>query len=123
MNLNTARIFVYDIDEARNFYSGALGLHLKADGSRHGFCVFDAGSSTLVVEAVAQGAPEEERALVGRFTGLSFEVPDAQLAYTELRSRGVTFTGAPEKQAWGGIIATLQDRSGNELQICEPPPA
>ena len=121
MNLNTARIFVRDIDEAKSFYAGALGLRLKADGSRHGFCVFDAGAATLVVEAVADGAPEEDVGLVGRFTGLSFDVPNAQSAYEDLRSRGVAFTHAPEEQAWGGILATLRDPSGNELQICEQP--
>ena len=48
MNLNTARIFVRDIASARDFYSNALGLGIKADESAHGYCVFDAGSSTLV---------------------------------------------------------------------------
>ena len=64
---------------------------------------------------------EEDVGLVGRFTGLSFDVPNAQSAYEDLRSRGVAFTHAPEEQAWGGILATLRDPSGNELQICEQP--
>jgi len=123
MNLNTARVFVRDIASAKDFYADALGLSIKTDGSSHGFCVFDAGSSTLVLEAVPDDAPQEELDLVGRFTGLSFDVPSAKAAYEDLRSRGVTFTGAPEKQFWGGTLATLQDPSGNELQICEQPPA
>jgi predicted enzyme related to lactoylglutathione lyase len=58
---------------------------------------------------------------VGRFTGLSFAVPDAAARHHELQALGVPFTGLPEQQPWGGIIATLQDPSGNELQICQPP--
>jgi catechol 2,3-dioxygenase-like lactoylglutathione lyase family enzyme len=123
MNLNTARIFVRNIAEARDFYALALGLPLKADGSSQGYCVFDAGASTLVIEAVGAEAPEEEQVLVGRFTGLSFEVPNIQAKCEALSSRGVVFTGLPEKQFWGGTLATLRDPAGNEVQICELPEA
>lgn len=121
MNLNTARVFVRDVATARIFYADVLGLQVKVDGSSDGFCVFDAGSCTLVIEAVLSDEPQHVRDLVGRFTGLSFQVPDANAAYERLRSRGVTFSGEPEKQPWGGILATFSDPSGNELQICEQP--
>lgn len=117
MKLNTARVFVRNIEEAKNFYSRVLGLPIKADGSGHGYCVFDAGAATLVVEF----ADGEDRELVGRFTGLSFDVPDAQASYEQLRAKGVTFKEAPERQPWGGVIASLVDPSGNVLQICEQP--
>ena len=123
VNLNTARVFVRDIASARSFYADALGLRLKADVSPRGFCVFCAGASTLVVEAVSADAPDDELSLVGRFTGLSFDVPNVSATYEDLCARGVKFTGAPEKQLWGGTLATLQDPSGNELQICEQPSA
>ncbi len=123
MELNTARVFVKDIGAAKRFYAGQLGLPLKADGAEHGYCVFKSGSTELVVELVAEDAPDEEKVLVGRFTGLSFTVPDAKAKYQELAALGVPFTGLPEKQVWGGILATLQDPSGNELQIVQQPPA
>jgi uncharacterized glyoxalase superfamily protein PhnB len=72
-----------------------------------------------VVEVVADDAPEEDRVLVGRFTGLSFTVQDIGEKHRHLVALGVPFTGAPEKQFWGGILATLQDPSGNELQIVQ----
>jgi len=123
MELNTARVFVRDIDAAKQFYSSKLGLPLKADGRQHGYCVFKAGNTELVVEAVPNDAPEEDRVLVGRFTGLSFTVENANEKHRELVARGVPFTGPPEKQFWGGILATLQDPSGNELQIVQQPTA
>ena len=123
MELNTARVFVRDIDAAKQFYSSKLGLPLKADGSQYGYCVFKAGSTELVVEVLAEDAPEEDRILVGRFTGLSFTVQDCGEKHRELVALGVPFTGAPEKQFWGGILATLQDPSGNELQIVQHPTA
>jgi catechol 2,3-dioxygenase-like lactoylglutathione lyase family enzyme len=117
MNLNTARVFVRDIERAKQFYSKSLGLPIKADGAAHGYCVFDAGNSELVVESVQADAPQEEQMLVGRFTGLSFQVPDVHKKYEELAARGVEFSGLPEKQFWGGTLATLRDPDGNEIQI------
>jgi lactoylglutathione lyase len=123
MELNTARVFVKDIHVAKRFYANTLGLQLKADGSEHGYCVFKTGSTELVVEHVAPDAPPEDKRLVGRFTGLSFTVQDVAAKHKELESLGVNFTGPPEKQFWGGILANLQDPSGNELQIVQQPSA
>jgi lactoylglutathione lyase len=123
MELNAARVFVRDIEAAKQFYLSKLGLPLSADGSNHGYCVFRAGNVELVVEVVADDAPEEEQVLVGRFTGLSFTVQDIEEKHRQLLALGVPFTGAPEKQFWGGILATLQDPSGNELQIVQRPTA
>ena len=119
MELNTARIFVWNIESAKQFYAGKLGLAIKADGTQYGYCVFKAGSTELVVEAVGDDAPEVDKVLVGRFTGLSFTVRDVEAKYHELAARGVPFTGPPERQLWGGILATLQDPAGNELQIVQ----
>ena len=77
----------------------------------------------MVVETVADDAPEEDKVLVGRFTGLSFTVKDIAQKHKELVALGVPFTGKPERQLWGGTLATLQDPSGNELQIVQQPTA
>ena len=119
MELNAARIFVTDLAEARAFYETVLALPLKIDGTSHGFCVFHSGGLDLVVETVPADAPDDERLLVGRFTGLSFAVADIRSKYTELLAKGVTFSGAPELQAWGGTLATFMDPAGNGLQLVD----
>jgi predicted enzyme related to lactoylglutathione lyase len=123
MELRAAGAFVRDLVAAKRFYGQILGLPIKADGAQYGYCVFNAASADLVVESVADDAPEEDRALVGRFTGLSFKVQDACAKHKELLALGVPFTGAPEKQFWGGVLATFQDPCGNSLQIVELPAA
>jgi catechol 2,3-dioxygenase-like lactoylglutathione lyase family enzyme len=123
MNLNTARVFVRDIKKAKVFYASALGLPVKAEGLAQGYCVFNAGNSELVIESVAPDAPEEDQALVGRFTGLSFQVADVHKKYTELSAKGVEFSGLSEQQFWGGTLATLRDPDGNQLQIVHRPAA
>lgn len=121
MRLAALRIFVRDIVAARDFYAGALGLRLIADGTEHGYCVFDAVGADLVVEAVPTDAPAEDQVLVGRFTGVSFAVEDLEATYARLQAQGVPFSGAPEAQAWGGVLATLRDPAGNELQLVQYP--
>jgi predicted enzyme related to lactoylglutathione lyase len=119
MQLKTARVFVKDIAAAKSFYEGVLALPLKIDGERHGFCVFHSGGLDLIVESVPPEAPNDDQILVGRFTGLSFTVPDIQSKYTDLLAKGVSFSGPPEEQAWGGTLATFEDPAGNELQLVQ----
>lgn len=123
MNLNTARVFVRDIGRARRFYAETLGLQVHAEGLAQGYCVFNAGNCELVVEAVPADAPASDQALVGRFTGLSFLVPSVHVAHQDLTRRGVEFTGAPERQFWGGTLATFRDPDGNQFQIVHRGPA
>jgi len=33
----------------------------------------------------------------------------------------VRFPGAPEAQSWGGLLATLRDPAGNEIQLVQYP--
>lgn len=123
MKLTTARVFVSDLAAATSFYERALGLRVGARGPEASYVVFEAGGVDLVVEQVAPTAAPEEQGLVGRFTGLSFSVTGIEAACAALQKRGVVFSGLPERQPWGGTLATLRDPSGNELQLVEYPRA
>lgn len=119
MKIAALRVFVDDLAAARDFYAGALGLPLREDGSRYGWCVFDGGGVSLILESVAREAAPDDRALVGRFVGVSFEVRDVEAHYARLCGMGVRFTGAPAQQPWGGVLATLADPSGNLIQLVQ----
>jgi catechol 2,3-dioxygenase-like lactoylglutathione lyase family enzyme len=123
MKLAAARVFVHELAAAEAFYKVKLGLSLVAGGIDYGFCVFQTGGCQLVVEPVASDAPTEDQELVGRFTGLSFSVKDIRALCAELSANGVQFAGQPEVQAWGGVLATLVDPSGNKLQLVQYPSA
>jgi len=97
---------------------------ISADGhAEDGFCVFGAGPCQLVIEPVTPDAPQEDQGLVGRLTGLSLTVSDIHAKHRELRARGVSFIGEPERQFWGGTLATFCDSAGNEIQLVEHPPS
>jgi catechol 2,3-dioxygenase-like lactoylglutathione lyase family enzyme len=128
MRLSAIRLFVRDLDAARAFYGPRLGLVLAGDGAAQGWLRYDLGGIDLLVEAVADDAPDDEQALRGRFTGVSFAVDDIQAAHQRLAAAGVVFEAAPEQQAWGGWLATFRDPDGNALQLAQyggvptPPP-
>ena len=119
MKLSAVRIFVRDLESAQAFYRDVLGLKLRGGSPTTGYCVFESGEAHVVVESVPDEAPPDEQVLVGRFTGLSFAVNNISVTYEQLLSRNVTFTGAPEAQSWGGVLATFKDPAGNELQLVQ----
>jgi predicted enzyme related to lactoylglutathione lyase len=121
LRLAAARIFATDLDEAASFYADVLGLRVRARSIDAGYVVFDAGACDLVVERAEPQADGEDPSLVGRFTGLSFAVDDLEATHAVLEQRGVRFTGKPERQAWGGVLATLVDPAGNQVQLVQYP--
>ncbi len=120
MRVAAVRIFVTGLDGAVGFYAAVLGPPRSRDADGV-FAVFDGEGSDIIIEAVADEAPPEDHALVGRFTGVSFAVDDLDRAYQELTAAGFAFSGAPELQLWGGRLATVTDPSGNELQLVQYP--
>jgi uncharacterized glyoxalase superfamily protein PhnB len=59
----------------------------------------------------------ETAALVGRFAGVSLQVPDVLAAYELLLAKSVDFEGPPERQSWGGTLAHLRDPDGNVITL------
>jgi len=53
------------------------------------------GEGQLALERV-EASDDEGRALVGRFVGVSLQVPDIGATYRALVARGVEFVGPPE---------------------------
>ena len=118
MKLSAARVNVTDIAAAKRFYGETLSLKQLWDyGSAVGY---DVGGPTLIVETHPPDDPEH-KALVGRFTALSFDVEDAAASYRALGARGVEFLEPPEMQPWGGTLAHFRDPSGNVLTLVEQP--
>jgi predicted enzyme related to lactoylglutathione lyase len=118
MKLGGVRIFVDSLHTALPFYRVLLGAPIAQDETV-GYLVFDAGGINVVVERVGPDAPVEDQVLVGRLTGVSFEVEDIGRAHADLSAGGILFTAEPELQPWGGWLATLQDPAGNQLQLVQ----
>jgi catechol 2,3-dioxygenase-like lactoylglutathione lyase family enzyme len=115
MHLAGVRVFVHDLAAARRFYGDVLGLRVTWEGdSAIGFDLDRAG---LIVEVIGDDADSKDRALVGRFVGCSIAVDDIEETYSELKAKDVKFSGTPERQPWGGVLAHFEDPSGNVLTL------
>ncbi|MGI9407159.1 MAG: VOC family protein [Hyphomicrobiaceae bacterium] len=115
MRLNAVRVFVDDFAAAHSFYGNVLGLPVKW---QHGSSAagFDVGVD-LIVETVTKNEAPEDYALIGQFVGCSLEVDDIEATYAALTQKDVRFTGPPQRQYWGGVLAHFEDTSGNILTL------
>jgi len=111
---------VSDLERARSFYGGRLGLRLISEQPPFAL-VFDAHGTTLRVTAVAKLTP-------AAYTVLGWHVPNTAEAVESLRAAGVTFEhfeGLHQDEAgiWtapGGVrVAWFKDPDGNVLSVSE----
>jgi catechol 2,3-dioxygenase-like lactoylglutathione lyase family enzyme len=109
------RIFVDDIERARQFYRDVL--ELNETSVTPDWVVYELNGTSIVVEKVAADDPEHD--LVGRFLAVSFSVDNIAATYHKLKARGVPFSEPPERQVWGGILAFASDPDGNVLTLVE----
>ena len=112
-SLYSIAVFVTDIDRAVAFYEEDLGLPLARRGS-FGAEFIEGGTRLGIHPAVHP----ESKALVGRHTGMTFEVENLLDFCEHLHQRGVRFLNEPTQQSWG-IMAMIGDPDGNVLALWE----
>jgi len=110
------RVFVTDWARALRFYIETLGIPTSFRSDEMGWAQLATGEGQLALER-AHPEDAEARALVGRFLGVSLQVPDIDATYTTLAARGVEFLEPPARQPWGGVLAHLRDPDGNVLTL------
>ena len=118
-HLSIVTVHVKDQDAALRFYTEVLGLEKRSDaempdmGGMRWVTVAPAGSATeisLISAFPDGGAP------LGTNTGIVFETDDIDASYRELSGRGVSFTGEPKREPFGGW-AELTDPDGNSFGL------
>lgn len=110
------RVFVTDWERALAFYTDTLGMTVSYRSDDFGWAELDTGAARLALVRTATDDPEDA-ALVGRFVGVSLQVPDIAATHLRLAARGVTFTRPPTREPWGGTLAELEDPDGNVLTL------
>jgi predicted enzyme related to lactoylglutathione lyase len=120
IHLAAVRIFVTDLTRSASWYETVVGTAPSAGAPHTGFVVFDVGPH-LVLETVDSDSEIPASELIGRFTGLSFAVTEVEATVEALTEHGVSVAGPPERQSWGGTLATLDDPDGNQIQLVQYP--
>lgn len=100
----------------RSFYVRVLGLTPRSD--REGFVNFEWGEQRLTIhvhDEVAGPTSEPHRVMLNlAVVGIDELVARADAA-------GVTVLRPPERESWGGIVASLVDPDGTTVQLFELP--
>jgi predicted enzyme related to lactoylglutathione lyase len=115
MHIAYVTIFVSQLDRAIEFYRTALGLALQHTAPEHGYASFAAGPIRL---GLAVAGPDQQE-LVGRHTGVGFDVDDLEAEHARLAPMGVRFPMPPARQPWGGFMALVADPDGNVFYLDE----
>ncbi len=91
-------------------------LQLPVHSVHSGFAAFEVNGIRLSVglhSEVHGPASDRTRIMV------NLGVNDIQAAYAALAGRGVEFVRPPEREHWGGWVATFSDPDGNLLQLLQ----
>ena len=117
--LANVSVLVGDYDEAIRWYTEALGLELRMDGSMGGDYRFVTvgvpGQEDVSIVLHKGEAPAEGQ------RGLLFHTDDCRGDVERLRNAGVTVTLAPEEQPWG-VQAVVEDPFGASHVLLQPSP-
>ena len=111
-------LVVDDLDDALEFYTGAMGLPL---GHRSGpYAQLDTGSCRLALYeraamAATLGVPDAD---VAAFE-IGFKVDDVDGAYAELVGRGATPAVPPTDRPWGQRTAYVRDPDGHLVELAQ----
>ena len=98
----------------RRFYVEILRLPVRSD--RAGFVNFDLGGGRLTVATHSEVSGSN--ATPARLM-VNLRVEDIEAIHRRLSASGVRFVRTPEREKWGGMVATLVDPDGNYLQLLE----
>jgi predicted enzyme related to lactoylglutathione lyase len=99
------------------FYCETLGLAPRS--RRADFVNFEWGGVRLSIgvhDRVHGGAVDPLRLMI------NLEVDDIHAAHRRLVGAGVMFIRPPEREDWGGWVASFADPDGNTLQLMQLPP-
>lgn len=120
-NKATSGFAVKDIDAAKRFYEGTLGLRVEVLDEEHGVTALKlAGDRDVFMYLSAEMRPAS-------YTMLNFEVDDIDAAVEGLVERGVTierYDGFPHDEKGivrgpGPQIAWFEDPSGNVIAVLQ----
>ncbi|NEE00423.1 VOC family protein [Phytoactinopolyspora halotolerans] len=122
---------VLDMDEARDFYVGTLGLEVSVDMVRdgfHWFVVHAPAQPDLAIMLVVPEPPVVQKEIADQLQSLvatgylgpgAFRTDDCWATYRDLKAKGVEFIEEPEERFYG-IDAAFRDPFGNHWRLTQP---
>ncbi|EQD47137.1 Glyoxalase/bleomycin resistance protein/dioxygenase domain protein [mine drainage metagenome] len=118
LGLEAVTVHVRDVERARTFYGGVLGLKELRYVPAGSLTYALPGVPTVLVLHIM--APQEQGRAPGTVTGLIFAVPDVEAACRAIRSAGGTIADEPAKvtnPSGTFVRATIADPDGSEFLL------
>ena len=115
--MNGVIIWTDNLPRLREFYCETLGLEPHSD--RDYFVSFKWGGLRFSIgshDGVHGLARDPLRIMV------NFDIDNIHEFHREMADKGVDFIRVPEKEHWGGWVASFKDPDGNVIQVLEQPP-
>ena len=113
---NVAGLIIWseDVENLGAFYRNVLDLEPITE--REGFMAFSFGEFRLSIihHSDVKGVSKDPLRMM-----INLDVSDIDMVYRSLSDKGVTFLRPPEKEHWGGYVATFEDPDGNVLQLLQ----
>ena len=129
--INISHVFVFDQDQALDFYVGKLGLEVSNDqdlGFMRWLTVRVPGQSgpDILLEkpgppAMDEATARQVRELISKGASgfaIGFTTDDCRKTYQTLLAQGVEFTQEPVEQPYGTDVG-LRDPFGNHIRIVQ----
>ncbi|GAA1549993.1 VOC family protein [Actinomadura kijaniata] len=129
-----AQLWVHDQDAALEFYTGRLGMEVRADvtmpemGGFRWLVVGPAGQPDVGIVLMGVPGPpmlddrsaEQLREVMAKGYGgtVFLTTDDCHASYRELSARGVEFVEKPEERPYG-IDSGFRDPSGNHIRLTQ----
>ncbi len=109
-------VWTDDLERLFRFYRDVLGL--APHSIRPNFISFKWGDVRLGLgkHSEVEGSTKDPYRIM-----VNLGVDDIHAQCDRLRQKGVVFEREPEKEHWGGWVATFSDPDGNALQLLQQP--
>lgn len=111
-------IWTDNLARMTEFYRDTLGFPLHSE--RPYFVAFEWGAMrfSIGLHSEISGPARDPRRVM-----INLATPDIHALHARLSASGVSFIRPPEREHWGGWVATFADPDGNILQLLQQPDA
>lgn len=125
MKITTIEIIVSNIEQSLKWYKEKLDAEITAEWKDWKCFDLQIGKNKVFLELgqpikeLGKEEYDKEMKMLGKPTGIIFEVRNLEKAYNDLKNKGVDFLLPPHKTAFGAKLAVFKDPDGNEFKIFE----
>ena len=102
------------LTEMSNFYEKTLGLKIRNKKSNYVNFEWNDFKLTIGKHNKVKGKNKDQYRMM-----INFSVDNINETYFRLVEEGVRFIRNPEKESWGGLVATIEDPDNNIIQLLQ----